>query len=40
MIGSKRPGTGIPSYRMEEVIGKRALCDIEENMLLKYEDFE
>lgn len=24
MIWSKRPGTGIPSYKMEEIIGKRA----------------
>lgn len=40
MIWSKRPGTGIPSYKMEEVIGRVAVCDIEENTLLKWEDFE
>lgn len=40
MIWSKRPGTGIPSNKMETVIGKCALHDIEENVLLKYEDFE
>lgn len=40
MIWSKRPGTGIPSYRMKEVIGKTAVRDIKENVLLKEEDFE
>lgn len=40
MIWSKRPGTGIPSYKMDEVIGKVAVRDIEENVLLKYEDFK
>lgn len=40
MIWSKRPGTGIPSYKMSEVIGKKAVRDIEQNVLLKYEDFE
>ena len=30
MIWSKRPGTGIPSYRMKEVIGKYAANDIAE----------
>lgn len=40
MIWSKRPGTGIPSHKMNEVIGKIATRDIEENVLLKYEDFE
>lgn len=40
MIWSKRPGTGIPSYKRDEIIGKCALHDIGENVLLKYEDFE
>lgn len=40
MIWSKRPGTGIPSHRMEEIIGKVAVTDIEENVLLKETDFE
>ncbi len=40
MIWSKRPGTGIPSYKMNEMIGRRAARDIEINTLLKYEDFE
>lgn len=39
MIWSKRPGTGIPSHRMQEVIGKYATQDIAENVLLKEEDF-
>ena len=40
MVWSKRPGSGIPSYKMNEIIGKVATCDIEENVLLKYSDFE
>lgn len=40
MIWSKRPGTGIPSYKMSEIIGKRASRDIDENVLLKLEDIE
>ena len=33
MIWSKRPGTGIPAYRMKEIIGKYAATDIDENVL-------
>lgn len=40
MIWSKRPGTGIPSYRMPEFIGKKAVRNIKNNSLLSYEDFE
>jgi sialic acid synthase SpsE len=40
MVWSKRPGTGIPSWRMDEVIGKRAARDIEANVLLRWDDFE
>lgn len=40
MIWSKRPGTGIPSHKMDEVIGKVAKHDIDENVLLKWDDFE
>lgn len=40
MIWSKRPGTGIPSYKMEEIIGRRAIHDIKTNVLLSYDDFE
>ena len=39
MIWSKRPGTGIPAYRMKEIIGKYAATDIDENVLLKEDDF-
>lgn len=38
MIWSKRPGTGIPSYKMDEVIGKTAANDITKNVLIKWED--
>ena len=40
MIWSKRPGTGIPSWKMDEVIGKRAKRTIKKNVLIRYEDFE
>lgn len=40
MIWSKRPGTGIPSHKMQEVIGKVAIRDIEENVLLSYDDYD
>ena len=40
MIWSKRPGTGIPSHQMNEVIGKRAKKDISANTLLKWEELE
>ncbi len=40
MIWSKRPGTGIPSWKMDEVIGKTAIKDIPQNVLLKTDDFE
>jgi sialic acid synthase SpsE len=38
LIWSKRPGTGIPSHRMDEVIGKAAVRDLPRNTLLKWED--
>lgn len=38
MIWSKRPGTGIPSKRMKEIIGRVAVKDIESNVLLKWDD--
>lgn len=40
MIWSKRPGTGIPSYKMNEIIGRKAIKDIRKNVLVKYEDLE
>ena len=38
MIWSKRPGTGIPSHRMQDVIGKKARTDIACNTLIKWEE--
>lgn len=38
MIWSKRPGTGIPSYRMPEIIGRTAKHDIACNVLISDED--
>lgn len=38
MIWSKRPGTGIPSWKMNEVIGRKSAHDISKNMLIKEED--
>ena len=40
MIWSKRPGTGIPAYKRDEIIGKKAIKDIDKNVLLKIEDIE
>lgn len=40
MIWSKRPGTGIPSWKMDEVIGKKSVKNIGKNVLIKEEDFE
>jgi sialic acid synthase SpsE len=38
MVWTKRPGTGIPSHRMDEVIGKIAKRDILENVLISWDD--
>jgi len=40
MIWSKRPGTGIPSYKIDEVIGRRATRDITKNRMLSWEDID
>ena len=37
-IWSKRPGTGIPSHRMAEVVGKRLIRDIPDNEMLDWTD--
>ena len=37
-IWSKRPGTGIPSYQMDEIIGRVAARDIAANVLLSWDD--
>ena len=39
MIWSKRPGTGIPSYQMAEVVGCKTVRAIEANTLLSWDDF-
>ena len=39
-IWSKRPGTGIPSYRMDEVVGRTARRDIPPNALLSWDDID
>ncbi len=38
MVWTKRPGTGIPSHQMDEVIGKTALTDISKNVLLSWDE--
>jgi N-acetylneuraminate synthase len=40
MIWSKRPGTGIPAHRRDEVIGKKSLRRIPPNTLVQWEDLE
>jgi len=40
MVWSKRPGTGIPSHRMDEVVGRKAKKDISENALIVWDDLE
>jgi N,N'-diacetyllegionaminate synthase len=37
-VWSKRPGTGIPSHRMDEVVGKVAQRDLPANTLLAWDD--
>ena|SRR3990167_3913475 len=39
MIWSKRPGTGIPSKKMHEIIGKILVKPVAANTLLAWEDF-
>ena len=39
-IWCKRPGIGIPSYLMNDVIGLRALREIENNQLIDWKDLE
>ena len=39
-IWCKRPGTGIPSYLMNDVIGLRTLKEIESNQLIDWKDLE
>ena len=38
-IWSKRPGTGIPSYKIKNIIGRKAKRDIKKDNLLTKKDF-
>ena len=40
MVTAKRPGTGIPPYQLELLIGKRAVKVIEEDEILQWHMFE
>ena len=40
MIWSKRPGTGIPSWRMNEVIGKKVIKKIKKNTIINWSDLD
>jgi len=40
MVWSKRPGTGIPAKRMDEVLGRAAKRRIKKNTLIRWEDLE
>ena len=40
MIWSKRPGTGIPSYKMNKIIGKRVIRNLKKNTMLKMKDLK
>lgn len=38
-LGAKRPGTGLPTHRMNEIVGRKAIRDIPMNTLLVEGDF-
>jgi sialic acid synthase SpsE len=38
MVWTKRPGTGIPAKRLEEVVSRTAICDIPANHLIQWEE--
>lgn len=38
MVTAKRPGNGIPASEIDEVVGKTALIDMEEDTLIRYID--
>ncbi|WP_045221191.1 N-acetylneuraminate synthase family protein [Desulfonatronum thioautotrophicum] len=40
MIGIKKPGTGIPAGRIDEVVGRRAVRSVKADMLLAWEDVQ
>ena len=39
-LDAKRPGTGIPAYKIESLVGKKLLVDKESDTLLEINDFE
>jgi sialic acid synthase SpsE len=39
-IWGKRPGYGVPSFRMNEFIGRKLASDVKKNTLLTEEDFD
>lgn len=38
-LHGKRPGTGLPTHLLDEIWGKKAVRDLDENCLLKNEDY-
>ncbi len=40
MVWSKRPGTGIPAYLMDEVVGRRVKRNLKSNVLISLDDLE
>jgi N-acetylneuraminate synthase len=40
MLTPKKPGTGIPSEELEQVVGRRLIRDVQPNRLLSREDLE
>ena len=40
MIGTKKPGTGLPTHRYKELLGRRALHNISANKVLQEEDID
>ncbi|MBM4134862.1 MAG: N-acetylneuraminate synthase [Nitrospira sp.] len=40
MVGIKKPGTGIPAWRIEEIVGRRVLRRVPSNSLLRPEDID
>lgn len=40
MLWTKRPGTGIPSHLLPQLIGRKALSDIPQNKLVEWGDIE
>jgi N-acetylneuraminate synthase len=39
-LWTKRPGTGIPSKKLEEILGKKAKRDLKKDYLITWDDFE